>query len=99
MAKKKKLTRMELAIRVAKKTGASQRKSYALVNVVLEQLAASLEKGESAELRGFGVFSVVKRKKKRVAVPKGGGIVTIPARKEVRFVAGKGLKERINKGR
>ncbi len=80
---------------VARQTGESQRRSYAMLNAVLGAMADGLAAGETIELRDFGVFRVIELESRRIAVP-GRGRVQVGVRRDVRFYGGRKLNERIN---
>jgi DNA-binding protein HU-beta len=54
---------------------------------------ATLKKGEAVAITGFGSFKVVSRKARKGRNPRTGKELKIPARKAVKFTAGKALKE------
>lgn len=55
----------------------------------------ALEKGETVTLIGFGTYSVVERKARTGRNPQTGKEIQIPAKKSVKFKAGKGLRETV----
>lgn len=67
-----------------------------LVNSIFSEITTSLRAGKRVELRGFGVFSLHKRKTRVGRNPKTGQSVTVPAKAVPFFKAGKKLKERLN---
>ncbi len=60
---------------------------------VLEGIGDALKKGDSVTLIGFGTFSVSNRAARKGRNPKTGEEIQIPAKKAVKFKAGKGLSE------
>ena len=56
-------------------------------------ISAALKKGDAVSISGFGSFKVVKRKARKGRNPRTGKAIQIPARKAVKFTAGKALKE------
>lgn len=73
------------------------RRIEAMVNAVFEQMTQALKAGERIELRGFGCFAVKSRPARIARNPKTGASVALPRRLAVSFVAGKELRERINR--
>jgi DNA-binding protein HU-beta len=63
----------------------------AFVAVVSE----SLKSGEDVSLVGFGTFSVVDRAERQGRNPKTGEVISISAKKVVKFKPGKALKDEI----
>lgn len=66
------------------------------VKEVLEQLIATLEKGDRVEVRGFGSFSLHQRQARVGRNPKTGESVFLAPKKVPHFKAGKELKERVD---
>ena len=56
-------------------------------------MKATLGKGDAVSILGFGSFKVVQRKARKGRNPRTGKDLKIPARKAVKFVPGKALKE------
>lgn len=56
-------------------------------------LKATLQKGDDVAITGFGSFKVMKRKARKGRNPRTGKEMQIPAKKVVKFSAGKALKE------
>ena len=56
-------------------------------------IGATLKKGDSVSVSGFGSFKVVNRKARKGRNPRTGKEMMIPASKAVKFTPGKGLKE------
>ena len=61
------------------------------VDAVVEAIAASLKKGENVQLIGFGTFAVVNKAARKGINPATKQVINIPAKKAVKFKAGKGL--------
>ncbi len=69
-----------------------------LVNVILEEIAAALMRGDRVELRGFGAFSVRRRDARNGRNPRTGEAVSVPEKAVPFFKAGKELRARVNGG-
>jgi DNA-binding protein HU-beta len=65
------------------------------IDTLLDTITKGLKKDGEVKLVGFGVFKVQKRKARTGRNPKTGEAVKIPARKVVKFVPGKELKEAV----
>ena len=63
------------------------------VDIVIEAMTESLDKGNRVEIRGFGSFSVRRRKARQTKNPKTGKVMDIPPRKTLHFAMSKSLKE------
>ena len=92
------LTRADLAETINRKLGFSRAESLDLVEAVLDQMAAALDRGENVKISGFGSF-VLRDKRERVGRnPKTGVEVPITSRRVLTFRASQLLKEQIAKG-
>lgn len=69
-----------------------------IVDVVLDEIAEALARGQRVELRGFGAFSVRKRDARQGRNPRTGEAVSVPAKRAPFFKAGKELRARLNGG-
>ena len=63
------------------------------VDIIIETMSESLDQGNRIEIRGFGSFSIRKRKERQTKNPKTGKIMNIPPRKTLHFAMSKSLKE------
>ena len=63
------------------------------VDIILENITHALTEGRRVEIRGFGSFSVRKRKPRTTKNPKTGKMMDIPERKTLHFTMSKSLKE------
>ncbi len=87
----------ELICSVQKHLGrdASKAASEKAVNAVIESIAATLRKGKSVQLIGFGTFKVVHRKARMGVNPKSLEPMKINASRSVKFAVGKELKSKL----
>ncbi|MGY6628468.1 MAG: integration host factor subunit beta [Oceanicaulis sp.] len=68
-----------------------------VVNTVLEEIGAALERGDRVELRGFGAFSVRHRPPREGRNPRTGEQVSVKEKHVPFFKTGKELRERVDK--
>lgn len=69
-----------------------------VIQAFLDRMAEYLAQGDRIEFRDFGVFEIVERKQKIGRNPKNAGVpIVIPARRAVKFTAGKKMKVMIEK--
>ena len=88
------MTKRDLVIRIAEETGLIQQDVFAVLQKSLDYITAALAKGDYVEFRNFGVFEVRQRKARIGRNPnKPANVVTIPARKVVKFKPGKIMKK------
>ena len=66
------------------------------VDAVFDSITSSLQGGGEVRLVGFGTFSVANRKASTGRNPRTGEAIQIPASKQPKFKAGKGLKDAVN---
>ena len=90
------MTKRDLVMRIADETGLIQQDVYAVIQKSLDYIVDSLEQGDTVEFRNFGVFEVRERKQRIGRNPnRPENVVTIPARKVVKFKPGKIMREKI----
>ena len=86
------MNKAQLAAEVAKKTKLPKAQCERAINEMLDCMKGALRKGQRVQLIGFGSFDVRQRAARRGRNPQTGAEMKIPARKTVRFRAGKALK-------
>jgi len=88
------MTKRDLVIRISAETGLTQQQVFEVLQKTLDYITESLVKGDTVEFRDFGVFEVRVRKPRVGRNPhKPEAPVTIPARRVVKFKAGKAMKK------
>ena len=88
------VTRVDEA--VYREVGLSRSQSLAMVELVLEEITASLERGETVKLSSFGSFIVRSKKERTGRNPKTGTEVPISPRRVIVFKPSAILKQQIN---
>jgi DNA-binding protein HU-beta len=81
---------------VATKTGLSKGDATKAVDGVFDAVTEALKEGDEVRLVGFGTFTVSKRAASQGRNPRTGDPIDIPASKQPKFKAGKGLKDAVN---
>ena len=81
---------------ISQKNNLPKAQTQQVVEDILEQISAALQKGEKIDLRGFGTFSVRESAARTGRNPQTGDPIQIPARKMPGFKPGKELKDRCN---
>lgn len=90
------MTKRDMAIQIAEQTNLTQNEVAQVVQMTLDAIADDLARGESIELRNFGVFEVRVRKSRKGRNPNSPEReIPIPERVVVKFRAGKELKKRV----
>jgi integration host factor subunit beta len=91
------MTRTELIERLAMAQPQLKREDVEFaVKTILGQMREALAHGERIEIRGFGAFSVRRRRSRIGRNPLTGDPVALPDRHVPHFKAGKELRERVN---
>ena len=87
------LTKRDLVVRISNETGLVQQEVMKVVQKMLDCFAESMGKGQTIELRNFGVFEVKLRKARVGRNPnKPEKDITIPPRAVIKFKPGKEVK-------
>jgi integration host factor subunit alpha len=94
----KTLTRADLADAVVHKVGLPRNESQELVELVLNEISASLARGETVKLSSFGSFGIRQKGQRVGRNPKTGQEVPITPRRVLVFRPSNIMKERINSG-
>ena len=89
------MTKAELIGVIAKSAGVTKDKAAKALDAYQEAVTKELKKSGKLVLVGFGTFSVVKRKAREGRNPQTGKAIRIPAKKVVKFKAGKELAGKI----
>ena len=90
------MNKNDLVSAVASSTGMSKADSAKAVEGVFDAISGALSSGDDVRIVGFGTFSVANRKATTGRNPRTGQAIQIPASKQPKFKAGKGLKEAVN---
>ena len=91
------MNKNELIAEIAKKTGLSKTDSTKALDAITASVSKTLVAGNKVILVGFGTFYVSKRAATTGRNPRTGASIKIPASKQPKFKAGKGLKDAVNK--
>jgi len=90
------LNKNDLIANVADTAGLSKADAAKAVDAVFDSIASTLSSGGDVRLVGFGTFSVSSRAATKGRNPRTGEEIDIPASKQPKFKAGKGLKDAVN---
>ena len=90
------MNKNDLVSAVASSTGMSKADSAKAVEGVFDAISGALSSGGDVRIVGFGTFSVANRKATTGRNPRTGQAIQIPASKQPKFKAGKGLKDAVN---
>ena len=89
------MNKADLVEKVANQTGLTKKASREAVDTVISAITDSLTREERVALVGFGTFQVRQRKARKGVNPQTREAINIPAKKVPKFVAGKGLREKV----
>ena len=81
---------------IAEQAGISKKEATAAFNAFINYISDSCQRGERCAIPGLGSFSVTARKAREGRNPRTKETITIPASKNVRFKAGKDLRDVLN---
>ena len=90
------MNKTELIDKVAVAAELNKASATRAVEAVLDSIAGTLKNGDQVTLSGFGTFSVASRAARTGRNPRTGEAIAIPASKNPKFKAGKGLKDAVN---
>ena len=90
------VTRADLTESVYRNIGLSRNESSELVEAVLEEVCACLEKGEEVKLSSFGTFTVQSKRERVGRNPKTGIEAVITPRRVLSFRPSHILKDRVD---
>jgi DNA-binding protein HU-beta len=89
------MTKAEMVGRMAKDAKITKKAAEATLDSFICCVRDALKKGKRLSLVGFGTFSVGRRAARNGRNPQTGEAITIKASKNVRFKAGKALKDAV----
>lgn len=89
------MNKNDLVTAVASGTGLSKSDAAKAVDGVFDAITSALKGGDEVRLVGFGTFSVAARAASEGRNPRTGEKIAIPASKQPKFKAGKGLRDSI----
>ncbi len=89
------MNKADLVEKVANQTGLAKKASREAVDAIISAITDSLTTEERVTLVGFGTFQVRQRKARKGVNPQTREAINIPAKKVPKFVAGKGLREKV----
>ena len=90
------MNKNDLVSAVAGSTGMSKADSAKAVEGVFDAISGALSSGGDVRIVVFGTFSVANRKATTGRNPRTGQAIQIPASRQPKFKAGKGLKDAVN---
>ena len=92
------LTKADIVESIHSQTALTKKRSFKVVETLLEIMKASLKSGDDVLISGFGKFCVKKKNERRGRNPATGGTMMLRPRKVVTFQCSGKLRERINGG-
>lgn len=90
------MTKKDIVLRIAEETNLTQVDVKKVVQRTLDHIVSSLERGETVELRNFGVFKVKNRRGRIGRNPRTGEEVPVPAKKVTVFKPGLVMKKKVS---
>jgi len=90
------MTKAELVDKLAKELEVSKKKAAKGLDLALASIKEAVCAGKAVSFVGFGSFKMVERAARNGRDPWTGKALKIPAKKVVKFSAGKAFKEAVN---
>ena len=90
------MNKAELVDAISDSAGLSKADAGKAVDAVFDSISSELSGGGEVRLVGFGTFAVANRAATKGRNPRTGEEIQIPASKQPKFKAGKGLKDAVN---
>jgi integration host factor subunit alpha len=90
------MTKADIVNSLYEKLGLSKKETATIVEVVLETVKDSLERGEKIKIAGFGNFVVRQKTARKGRNPKTGDEIEISRRKVVTFKPSQLLRKTVN---
>ena len=90
------MNKNDMISKVCDELGISKGDGAKAVDAVFDSITSALAAGEEVRLVGFGTFAVAERAASKGRNPRTGEVIDIPASKQPKFKAGKGLKDAVN---
>ena len=89
------MNKREIAEAIFKKLDVKRFEAYAFIDLMIEVMTETLDKGDKVVIVNFGTFKVVERLEKKVIEPNSKKPMVIPARRIVKFLPSQNLKNLI----
>jgi DNA-binding protein HU-beta len=89
------MTKNELARELAEELDQPRRQVTDLIEAMLEKITDVLKSGDKVQLTPFGQFKVRDRAARIARNPKTGEPIKVPAKRVLKFIAGRTLKEAV----
>ena len=89
------MTKKDIVLKISEETGLKQVDVKIVVQKAIDHIISALGRGETVELRNFGVFKVRSRRPRVGRNPRTGTKVPIPERKCVSFKVGMVMKKKV----
>ncbi|WP_075214575.1 HU family DNA-binding protein [Mongoliimonas terrestris] len=90
------MNKNDLVSQVADKASLTKAQAGEAVDAVFDVISGALKAGDEVRIVGFGNFVVTERAATEGRNPQTGETIQIPASKQPKFRAGKGLKDAVN---
>ena len=88
--------KMDFVDKIAERHGTQKSIVKTIVHQFLDEIVSELARGNRLEFRDFGVFEVRKQAPRKAQNPKTMEPVEVPAKRVVKFKAGRGMREGLN---
>ena len=86
------MTKADLINKMANEASISKAAAEKALSAFTDGVQNAMKKGEGVTLVGFGTYTVVERKARTGRNPQTGAVLQIPAKRTIKFKAGKDLR-------
>jgi len=93
------MTKNELIRELAEEHELSRKQAVEIVDGILDKITAVLKSGDKVQLTPFGQFKIRDRAARIARNPQTGEPVNVPAKRVLKFIAGRTLKEAVGTAR
>ena len=90
------ISKKEIISNIANQESKTKKEVEIIINQFLDQIGKNLENHDKIQLIGFGSFNAKNLEARKGRNPQTGEEITIKARRQISFMAGKELKGRVN---
>lgn len=92
------ITRADLVVAIWRSAPVSGSEAAVLLDEIIEEICAALERGEHVRLSSFATFALADKAERVGRNPKTGVEAVITPRRVISFKASRGLKDRVTAG-
>lgn len=89
------MNKADIVAKVHDVIGSTKVQAEQVVDTIIDNIIATLKKGEEVSIAGLGIFSVKKREARSARNPRTGETINVPSMNVPKFRAAKALKDAV----